>query len=423
MILILAAAAPASGADLELGPMLGHVGPGEARIWAKADGPAALSVRIGEKPDLSDAREVAGPALEPGSACMGTVVVPGLRPSTRYHYALRLDGKDAAAGPYPSFVTAPPDGAKTKFRFAFVSCLGQKGEEAAPGWEGLAAGPPVDLILMLGDNHYADTTAPAGQRAAYASHRDVAAFRRLAATTPVYGIWDDHDFGPNNGDGTAAGKERSLATFREHWANPAYGSDGAPGIWFAFARGDAGFWMLDGRYHRTPNGAPDDGTKTMLGPVQKAWLKRTLAASAAALKFVACGSEWQEQGTDDGWTSFDRERREIWGHLADRKVGGLLFLSGDRHFVAGYRIFDRWLEITSGPLGSRNALARIPPTAFLHENEGKMWCVYEADTTGPAPTATLEVWRAGAGLLHRRTFTADEIEGREAVTPLNGRPK
>src|SRR3954469_20555145 len=41
---------------LELGPLLGHVGPAEAKIWAKASGPAKLAIRVGTKQDLSDAR-------------------------------------------------------------------------------------------------------------------------------------------------------------------------------------------------------------------------------------------------------------------------------------------------------------------------------------------------------------------------------
>ena len=64
------AAAPAGEAFLELGPLLGHVGPKEAKIWAKASVQADLSLRIGLKEDLSDGRDVKGPRLETSSDFM-----------------------------------------------------------------------------------------------------------------------------------------------------------------------------------------------------------------------------------------------------------------------------------------------------------------------------------------------------------------
>ena len=42
----------------------------------------------------------------------------------------------------------------------------------------------------------------------------------VTGRTPTLGIWDDHDFGPNNSDRTAEGRMESLATFQSMWANP-----------------------------------------------------------------------------------------------------------------------------------------------------------------------------------------------------------
>ena len=41
------------GAVLDLGPLLGHIGPNDARIWAQASSQADLSVRIGLQADLA----------------------------------------------------------------------------------------------------------------------------------------------------------------------------------------------------------------------------------------------------------------------------------------------------------------------------------------------------------------------------------
>ena len=43
---------------VELGPMLGYVGPEEARIWIKASAPATGGVIVGEGADLQEGRAV-----------------------------------------------------------------------------------------------------------------------------------------------------------------------------------------------------------------------------------------------------------------------------------------------------------------------------------------------------------------------------
>ena len=403
-----------------LGPMLGHVGEREAHVWVKASGPARLSLKVGRAPDLSDGRVVPGPALGADADFMASVRARDLEPATRYHYQVLLDDRPAAAPPYPSFVTAPPAGTRGKLRVAFTSCNGRDPAASAAAWGEMAARGGVDVLLMLGDNHYGDSTAPRVLRQRYAEQRRPAGFRALSASVPTYGIWDDHDYGPNNSDRTAKGKEDSLRTFKEHWANAAYGQADDPGVYFKFTRGDVDFFMLDVRYHRSPNKAPDDGTKTMLGKQQLAWLKQELLASKAAVKFLASGSEWQSHGHEDSWTSFARERAEIFDFIADNKIEGVVLLSGDRHFSAGYQVRDQLVEVTSGPLGSINYPSANLPEMFFNFGEGKMYCVFEVDTGGKnaTPALTVEVFRAGEGLVYKRPLTWDEVNGRAKIPRL-----
>src|SRR5687768_5105969 len=109
---------------LAYGPMVGHVTASEARIWVKPSGRADTAIRIGQAPDLSDARDVTGPTLIAATDFMGTIRIDGLKPLTKYHYLVLLDGKPAMSPPFPAFTTAPEVGAKGKYRFAFVSCVG-----------------------------------------------------------------------------------------------------------------------------------------------------------------------------------------------------------------------------------------------------------------------------------------------------------
>ena len=421
LIALLAFAAPgvtAADAYLALGPMVGHTGPRDTRIWAKASGGARLGVRIGTDAALGDARVVDGPALGAESDFMGHVRVDGLQPATTYHYAVTLDGAPAMLRPYPSFTTAPETGAPSRTRVAFSSCVGRSGFLSAAIWAEMSARTKFDLLLMLGDNTYADSTAPGIQRRHYYDHRSPLGYAEITRRVPTYGIWDDHDYGPNDSDGTAKGKEISLQTFQQFWANPGYGERDNPGIYFKFSRGEIDFFMLDSRYHRTPNRTPDDGTKTMLGTRQLAWLKRELLASKAKVKFIACGSEWEKHSHADSWNSFARERDEIFAFIREHDFPGVILLSGDRHFTGAYQIDGRLIEVTSGPLGSTTTNGVNKPDMFLNLVEGKMCSVFDVDTTGPQPQVTLEVYRGGAGKIHERKFTWDEINGRTRIPTL-----
>jgi alkaline phosphatase D len=287
----------------------------------------------------------------------------------------------------------------------------------------MAAQRNFDLLLMLGDNHYANTVDPAKQRADYVMHRSVAGFRELTGFVPCAGIWDDHDFGPNDSDGTTPGKEKALKTFKEFWANAAFGEEGNPGCYHRFSRGDVDFFMLDVRYYRSPDKAPkDDPAKTVLGEKQFEWLKRELKASKAKLKFIASGSEFQAFGTPDSWAVYPAARQAFFDFLRAEGGDGVVLLSGDRHFTAGYQIDGRWIEVTSGPVGSGNALAKPTPETWLHCSIGKMWSIFEVDTSGETPKVAYELWLAGAGLAERRELSWDEVNGRAKIAPSRALP-
>jgi len=407
--------APIPGAAfLHAGPLVGHVTTSTASLWAKGSNTGRLDFKVGREPDLSDGRLVAGSNLAEASSFAGRVVVDGLEAATRYYYTPLLDGDAAMPRPYPSFMTAPA--ALSPLRVAFGSCVGQRGYLAAAAFGEMAARRNFDLLLMIGDNHYGDTTDPALLRDHYHMHRTVGGFTSVIREIPTYAIWDDHDFGPNNSDGTTAGKEDSMRVFREWWANPAYGEPDNPGCYFQFSRPGVDFFMLDVRYHRTPNKTPDDGSKTMLGARQLAWLKSGLAASKASFKVIASGSEWQTMTQPDCWSSFARERQEIFDFITGQGIDGVVLLSGDRHFTAGYQIQERHLEFTSGPLGSGNATLMENPERFTGADEGKLWAVLEFDPAVTPARLHYEIWQAGGGLLERRELSYDEVSGRQRIS-------
>jgi alkaline phosphatase D len=152
-------------AYLMAGPMVGHTGPEEARIWIRATASVPWSVRFAETPSLEGAREVPGPALSGASADTGVAILSGLKPGTRYYYQVLLDGRPQCALPLPSLATAPTPGTKGRLRIAFGSCVGESPANAAAAWGELSArrdlgpeGGGFDLFLLLAGNE----RAPAG---------------------------------------------------------------------------------------------------------------------------------------------------------------------------------------------------------------------------------------------------------------------
>ncbi len=419
-------------AYLRAGPMLGHVGATEARLWIRATAAVPWSVQVGENPALEDAREVPGTALEPVSAETGVAVIEALQPATRYFYRILIEGRPQQVAPLPSFVTAPAAREKGRLRVAFGSCVGETIAAAAPAWAELAARRNLDakeggfdLLLLLGDNHYANSTDVERLRTYYTAHRLSAGWRELAAHMPIYAIWDDHDFGPDNSDGTQEGKAHSLQVFREFWANPGGGEAEHLGCYFSFQRGDTQFFMLDGRYHRSPNATPDAPDKTMFGAAQLAWLKRELLASRATFKILANGSEWESFGSNDSYSLFRHERDALFAWIDEQRIEGVILLSGDRHFTSGYHVLGRFLELSSSPLGSSNARLRPNPERFTGHDEGSLWMILELDSTGAEPSAAYEIWQAGGGLLERRLILWAQLHGREKIAlspaPLRSR--
>ena len=404
---------------LALVPMLGHVASDEARIWCAASTNAVLGVLIGTTENLDGSKVVEGPKVGEESAFMGHVRVTGLLPVTRYFYCVTLNGKPALFPPFPSFTTAPPEGEPGRLRFGFASCVGFHGYLATAGYADMAR-TNMDLLLMIGDNTYANTNDPVVQRRYYFDQRRTSGWRGLAPEMPIYAIWDDHDFGPNDADGRMPGKEKSLKTFQEVWANPAYGEPDNPAVYFKFRRRDVEFFMLDGRYYRDPNKATNIAHKTMLGEKQLAWLKRELPASKASIKVLVSGGEWQTHGTEDSWTSFKEEREEIYRLLSEGDVKGVLLISGDRHFTGAYQVRGKWIEVTSGPIGSAPAVAKNTPEMFLNlsDTKGHFYCVYDLNTAASPPQVTLEIYRVGDGLAYRRAFSWAEVTGMTQIPPL-----
>jgi alkaline phosphatase D len=240
-------------------------------------------------------------------------------------------------------------------KIAFGSCINQT--KPQPIWDAILADQP-DLFIFGGDNVYASTQPwqLEALQQAYELQAQQPGFRKLRQTVPHVAIWDDHDYGLNDGGADFANKQASKQAFMDFWQlsanNPRRSHDG---LYNALTLGPLGqrvqVILLDGRWFRSkqrptdqPNAPgkerylPDpDPTKTMLGAEQWQWLQAQLSVPAD-LRLIVSGVQVIAQGHGwEGWGNFPHEQARLLALIQHTQAKAVVFLSGDRHIGAIYR--------------------------------------------------------------------------------------
>lgn len=231
-------------------------------------------------------------------------------------------------------------------------------------FDAIAAKKP-DAMLWLGDNIYLreyDYLTYKGYLHRYNHTRQTEELQNLLRSTHHYAIWDDHDFGPNDANGSWIHKDWALKSFQEYWMNPSYGIPGTPGITTAFPLADIHFYMLDNRYNRTSHEIKGN-TPQILGKAQIDWLIENLKYSRAPFKMVAVGGQVLNPAkVYENHAQYTEEREYLLNRIAEEKISGVVFLTGDRHHtelrkveIDGVVIYDLTVSpLTSGVHEAKN---------------------------------------------------------------------
>lgn len=275
-----------------------------------------------------------------------------------------------------SLAAAPlPAGAQNRpplSRIAFGSCAKQTLPQ--PIWDAVLAYRP-ELFLFVGDNVYGDFNSPdaAALRQAYEEAGRIAGYTKLRETVPHLAVWDDHDYGQNDGGASFAHKAVSKELFLDFWkASPNDIRRTREGLYGSHVFGPPGMRvqviLLDVRWFRSAlkptdqRGAPGkerylpdpDPAKTMLGPVQWAWLADELKKPAELRLLVSSTQVLAEGHGWERWGNLPLEKQKLVDTIRTSGAKGIVLLSGDRHIGALYRETHPGLyplhEITSSGL-------------------------------------------------------------------------
>ncbi len=255
-------------------------------------------------------------------------------------------------------------------KIAFGSCVDQ--DKPVPIFDAMAATKP-DLLLLLGDNMYADLdktvkVTPDVIRQKYQQMAKVPGFVKLkAASGKILGTWDDHDYGKNDAGADWEHKDAAQNEFHDFFGTPADDPRRKQkGVYHSEIIGPVGkrvqVILLDTRYFRSPlkKGKFDtvkritpylpntDPGVTVLGDEQWKWLEEQLKKPAEVRLLVSSIQVIPDEHPFEKWMNFPKEREKLYALLNSTGANGLLILSGDRHLAEisvdtkaiGYPLYD-----------------------------------------------------------------------------------
>ncbi len=288
-----------------------------------------------------------------------------LEPGTTYKYQLVINKKQRPSSTTGQFRTQelwnyrmpPPE-----FRFLAGSCayLNEKIYDR-PGkpyggdssiFESMSK-ENAAFMLWLGDNWYyreVDYFTEWGLWYRASKDRSSPVLQNFLKAMSHYAIWDDHDYGPNNANGSYKLKKESKKVFDTYWCNPARDQE-QEGTYTQFSFVDVDFFLMDDRTFRSSdelkdsiNGMPNPD-KVMWGVAQMKWLKNQLVNSNAPFKIIANGTPiLNTYNKYDCMVHYQNEFNELINFIIDEQISGVLFLSGDRHHseIVGKKLSENY---------------------------------------------------------------------------------
>jgi len=243
------------------------------------------------------------------------------------------------------------------YKIALGSCLHQ--DHPAPIWDAVKDNN-IDSFFFLGDNIYGDVPSglPWKLKRSYDKQKKV--LPSWLMSKQIHMIWDDHDYGKNDGGGSYRFKEYAQDLYIDFWEIP----DDDPranreGIYYQQLQNINGlrvlFVGLDTRYFRSnieekddvylPNLEPD---ATFLGDKQWEWLKDTLKQEHDLLIMASSIQVLATEHRFEKWSNIPSERNKLLT-LLESLDSRVIVVSGDRHRAGLYQYNDI-TEITASSL-------------------------------------------------------------------------
>ena len=248
-------------------------------------------------------------------------------------------------------------------KFGLGSCLDQ--DYPQPIWNSIEK-EELDYFIFLGDNVYGDSPFGNLRKMKRAYDKQKKVLPSFLNDLEVYAIWDDHDYGLNDGGSDYKNKIDAEKLFLDFWEisqnDPRHKREG---IYFSTEKifFDKKFKLifLDTRFFRSKLLGEKGGyisntndNATILGKNQWLWLENELNTE---FDFLIIFSSIQIIPMDhpyEKWSNFPNERSKLLDVLNKFRDKTILF-SGDRHRSGIYKK-DGIFEITASSLNKPGSL-------------------------------------------------------------------
>ena len=248
-----------------------------------------------------------------------------------------------------------------KIKLIFGSCSNQN--KLMKHWQFINSYKP-DYLILLGDNVYGDFNDKEARNLhnAYNKLNENNYYRRLKETVKIFPIWDDHDYGINDGGKDWIHKEKAKRLFLDFFNvkdnDKRRKRAGIYNSWEITNNIKIKVLALDTRYfkdkfklNKNPNlkqkYLPDYNLKkTILGNTQWKWLSEQISGDYDLLLILSSIQVLPKNHGWEKWFNFPHERSKIINLIKD-KGKTTIILSGDRHLGGVYKLNDKVYEITS----------------------------------------------------------------------------
>ena len=269
---------------------------------------------------------------------------------------------------------------KKEFRIAFGSCLDQ--DKPMPIWKAIKQKEP-NLMLLIGDNVYGDSNSPGLPELKKAYFKQQENLNSKKINFPIWAIWDDHDYGLNDGGAMFPYKKEAEELFLKFFNVPEKDPrHKRKGLYYKesvqIASHKINFLFLDTRSFRGPlkqTDSPREAGKeryvpapkfqsSMLGKDQWSWLKEKLIEKVDLVILISSIQVIAEGHGFERWGLLPREQLKLYNLLSFSGAKEIIAISGDRHRAGIYRKKiqndkELW-ELTSSSLNKPSNHAEEP---------------------------------------------------------------
>jgi hypothetical protein len=250
-------------------------------------------------------------------------------------------------------------------KIAIVSCMNERYKKKQKKIWGLLEKEEADLVLFIGDNAYIDVGEYRHKSATnyqiwkrHFETRLAVQFFYQKKLIPTLAVWDDHDYGKNNGGVEFANKQAAAHALKSFFPHPPIttGLEYGPGISYFLTNSKVDIMFLDNRSFREQKGQSNH-----LGQQQLNFFKKVTSKSDKPLLIVKGDQYYGDYHQYESYKGYHPEEFKRFNDIYFSLNRSKLLISGDRHLSEILKFGKDSYEITSSPIHSTVYPGSIKP--------------------------------------------------------------